>query len=80
MRIFIILFSLVVIGCGITGQTSKEKHIGSFYDFKTPGTPMEWTCASSQTNRGDCSASQPRDPNNSDENWVDTILNLLKRI
>ena len=80
MRIIIIVFALVLVGCGITGKTSQDKHVGSFYDFKTPGTPMEWTCASSQTNRDDCSAAKPRDPNNTDENWVDTILNLLKRI
>ena len=80
MRILFLVIALVVIGCGKTGKTSQEKHLGYFYDFKTPGTPMQWSCTSNKTFQDDCSATQPRGPNDADENWMESIWNLLKRI
>ena len=76
MKIFILAIALLVVGCGTTGPTSQNKHLGSWYDFKTPGTPMQWSCTSSKTSQNDCSATNPKD---TDENWMETFMKFLKQ-
>jgi hypothetical protein len=79
MRIFIVAIALVVLGCGTTDPTAqKEKEVGYWGEQSSSGKSLKWTCTNSLTFQDTCS--KQRETKHTDENWLDAICDLLKRI
>ena len=78
MRIFIVAIALVVLGCGTTDPTApKEKDVGYWGEDSSSGKSLKWTCTNSLTFQDTCSKIPTK---HTDENWLDAIWDLLKRI
>ena len=79
MRIFIVAIALVVLGCGTTDPTApKEKEVGYWGEQSSSGKSLKWTCTNSLTFQDTCS--KQNETKHTDENWLDAIWDLLKRI
>ena len=79
MRIFIVAIAIVVLGCGTTDPTApKGKEVGYWGEQSSSGKSLKWTCTNSQTFQDTCS--KQRETKHTDENWLDAIWDLLKRI
>ena len=79
MRIFIVAIALVVLGCGTTDPTApKEKNVGYWGEQSSSGKSLKWTCTNSLTFQDTCS--KQNETKHTDENWLDAIWDLLKRI
>ena len=79
MKIFIVAIALVVLGCGTTDPTApKEKEVGYWGEQSSSGKSLKWTCTNSLTFQDTCS--KQNETKHTDENWLDAIWDLLKRI
>ena len=79
MRIFIVAIALLVLGCGTTDPTiPKEKEVGYWGEQSSSGKSLKWTCTNSLTFQDTCS--KQNETKHTDENWLDAIWDLLKRI
>ena len=79
MRIFIVAVALVVLGCGTTDPTGpKEKEVGYWGEQSSSGKSLKWTCTNSLTFQDTCN--NQHETKHIDENLLDNIWNLLKRI
>ena len=79
MRIFIVAIALVVLGCGTTDPTApKEKKVGYWGEQSSSGKSLKWTCTNALTFQDTCS--KQNETKHTDENWLDAIWDLLKRI
>ena len=56
----------------------KEKEVGYWGEQSSSGKSLKWTCTNSLTFQDTCS--KQRETKHTDENWLDAIWDLLKRI
>ena len=79
MRLFIVAFAIVVLGCGTTDRTlPKVKEVGYWGEQSSSGKSLKWTCTDSLTFQDTCG--KQHETKHTDGNWLVTIWDLLKRI